>query len=83
MVQVKVLAADGAQTQIDVFFSSASLNTLQMTATYSYYLRRSILQAREFHSIPVVRLPPQRATSAQGQQLLPKPAALDALAQQV
>jgi hypothetical protein len=80
---VKVLAADGAQTQIDVSFASTSLTTVQMTATYSYYLKRTILQAREFHSIPVVRQPPQSATSAQGQQLLPQPATLDALAQQV
>jgi hypothetical protein len=78
-----VLAADGAQTQIDVSFASTSLTTVQMTATYSYYLKRTILQAREFQSIPVVRQPPQRVTSAQGQQLLPQPATLDALAQQV
>ncbi|WIA29149.1 hypothetical protein OEZ86_011660 [Tetradesmus obliquus] len=80
---VKILAADGAQTQIDMSFSSASLSALQMTATYSYYLKRSILQARELHSIPVVRQPPQRTTSSQGQQLLSQPATLDALAQQV
>lgn len=83
LVQVKILAADGAQTQIDMSFSSASLSALQMTATYSYYLKRSILQARELHSIPVVRQPPQRTTSSQGQQLLSQPATLDALAQQV
>lgn len=83
VVQVKILAADGAQTQIDMSFSSASLSALQMSATYSYYLKRSILQARELHSIPVVRQPPQRATSSQGQQLLSQPASLDALAQQV
>ena len=82
-MQVKILAADGAQTQIDMSFSSASLSALQMTATYSYYLKRNILQARELHSIPVVRQPPQRATSSQGQQLLSQPASLDALAQQV
>lgn len=81
--QVKVLASDGAQTQIDMSFGSASLSTLQMTATYSYYLRRTILQAREFHSIPVVRQPPRQPTAAQGQQLLSQPTPLDALAQQV
>jgi hypothetical protein len=81
--QVKILAADGAQTQVDISFSSTSLNAIQMTATYSYYLKRSILQAREFHSIPVVRQPPQHVTSSQGQQLLSQPASLDALAQQV
>ncbi|KAF6266656.1 hypothetical protein COO60DRAFT_1623446 [Scenedesmus sp. NREL 46B-D3] len=80
---VKVLASDGAQTQIDMSFGSASLSTLQMTATYSYYLRRTILQAREFHSIPVVRQPPRQPTAAQGQQLLSQPTPLDALAQQV
>lgn len=82
-LQVKVLATDGAQTQIDISFGSVSLSTLSMTATYNYYLRRSILQATEYHSIPVVQQTAQAATAGQGRQLVTQAAPLEALGQQV
>lgn len=80
---MKVLAADGAQTQIDITVGSVSLSMLTMGVTYSYYLRRSILTAAETHNIPVVQQPPVQPTAPQGRQLLDQPTALDNMARQV
>lgn len=82
-LQVKVLAADGAQTQVDIAVGSISLSTVSLTATYRYYLRNSILMAVEYHAIPVVPLSAQRLGAAEGRSLLQAPTSLQALSQQV
>lgn len=83
MLQVKVLAADGAQTEVDIAVGSVSLSTVSLTATYRYYLRSSILTAVEHHAIPVLPVSPARQGAAEGRSLLQQPASLQAAAQQV
>ena len=81
--QVKVLAADGAQTQVDIAVGSVSLSTISLTATYRYYLASSILTAVEYHAVPVLPVPPARQGAAEGRALLQQPLTLQAAAAQV
>lgn len=81
--QVKVLAADGSQTQVDIAVGSVSLSTISLTATYRYYLASSILTAVEYHAVPVLPLPAARTGAAEGRSLLQQPLSLQAAAAQV
>lgn len=78
-----MLAADGAQTQVDIAVGSVSLSTLSLTATYRHYLASSILTATEYHAVPVLPLPPTREGAAQGTSLLPEGVLMQATAPQV
>lgn len=84
-LQVKVLAADGAQTEIDISVGSVSLSTVSLTATYRYYtyLRNSILTAVEYHAVPVLPVTASRQGAAEGRALLQQPLTLQAAAEQV
>jgi len=70
LVQVKVLAVDGAQTEADISVGSISMALLNMKVTYSYFVRRAVLTAVESHSIPVVYQAPQKPAAAQGMLVL-------------
>jgi hypothetical protein len=81
--QVKVLAADGAQTQVHIAVGSVSLSTISLAATYRYYLASSIPTAVEYHAVPVLPLPAARAGAAEGRALLQQPLTLQAASAQV
>ena len=78
-----MLAADGAQTQVDIAVGSVSLSTISLTATYRYYLASSIPTAVEYHAVPVLPLPAARAGAAEGRALLQQPLTLQAASAQV
>lgn len=82
-LQVKVLAADGSQTQVDVSLGSVSLSTISLTATYRYYLASSIPTTAEYHVIPALPQAPAHPGSPQGRQLLQQVVSLQAAAAQV
>jgi hypothetical protein len=82
-LQVKVLAADGSQTQVDVAVGGVSLSSISLTATYRHYLRSSILTSVEYHAIPVLPVSPGRPGAAEGRSLLQQAVSLQAAAAQV
>jgi hypothetical protein len=82
-VQVKVLAADGSQTEVSVSVGSVSLSTISLTATYRHYLASSILTAVEYHAVPVLPLTGTRPGAAEGRSLLQQAVSLKAAATQV
>lgn len=80
---MKVLAADGSQTQVDVAVGGVSLSSISLTATYRHYLRSSILTSVEYHALPVLPVSPGRPGAAEGRSLLQQTTSLQAAAGQV
>lgn len=74
-LQVKVVAVDGAQTQVNIIVRQVDLSFVSMVAEYIYYGIESIASASETHIAPVV--PPRLNALHQGVELLESPLPLD------